>query len=539
MRFARRGLSEFAMLVSAAALLAIVGCATQPAAPPPAAAPAKKLPTIDLEEKKAFPLDKHLESKDIAGGSMTNAQLFEAGAKLFHTPYNGLDGVGMTHTLGGTPVGRFSVGPAGGGQPIPVGAQSCGSCHGMPFAASAGLSHTRVFFDVDQDGKPPFNPRGTTSLFGDGLLQIVAQEMTEQLLAARDAAAQQAKAKAGTAVKQELKANGVDFGTLTATANANGDVTFDMSGVRGVSPDLVVRPMGWKGQVVTVRNLAVAAANFGMGMMGEEFVWRVADKMGDDPDGDGVTRELSVGDLTAMTVYTAGQETPTQIGHLVELGLVTAPDAATTTRINSGRDLFAKIGCTSCHVPEMRIKSTIFEEPTLAGGGNYIDQFLASKDPDYDPKRPVKFDLAKDAEAPRVETAPGGGAIVRLYGDLKRHDMGRTLAEPTPMAPLTASLLPLEWNGKVAMIGPSEFLTTELWGVGNTGPYLHDDRAGTLAEAIVMHGEDSPPAAGQPGRSEAQESRDAYMKLSPDEKNAVIAFLKSLVTFANDDANKQ
>ncbi|MGH9384000.1 MAG: hypothetical protein ACRD2N_06920 [Vicinamibacterales bacterium] len=539
MRFARR-LSGLTKLLCAASLVALAGCATQPATPTPAATatPAKKLPVIDLDEKKAFPLDKHLESKDIAAGSMTNAQLFEAGAKLFHTPYNGLDGVGMKHTVGGAPVGRFSVGPAGGGQPIPVGAQSCGSCHAMPFATAAGLAHARVFFDADQDGKPPFAPRDATSVFGNGLLQLLAQEMTEQLLASRDAAASQAKAKPGTAVKQELEANGVDFGVVSATANAKGEVAFDVSQVRGVSPDLVVRPLGWKGNVPTLRVFSVAAGTFGMGMMGEEFVWRVADKLGDDPDGDGVTREFSVGDITAMTVYMAGQETPTPIAHLAELGLVAAPDAATTARINAGRDLFTKIGCTSCHVPEMRLKSTIFEEPTPAGGGNYFDKFLASKDPDYDPKRPVKFDLAKEAEVPRVETVAGGGALVRLYGDLKRHDMGRTLAEPVPTAPFVTELGPLMWDGKPALIGPSIFLTAELWGVGNTGPYLHDDRAGTLAEAIDMHGEDSPPPVGRPGRSEAQESRDAYIKLSSEEKNAVISFLKSLVTFADDSANK-
>ena len=534
MRFARLGGSGLVTSAVAAVTVTVAACAGTPSAPPPAPAAAKKLPTIDLDEKKAFPLDKHLESKDIASGAMTNAQLFEAGAKLFHTPYNGLDGVGMKHTVGGAPVGRFSVGPAGGGQPIPVGAQSCGSCHATPFDSAAGLAHTRVFFDADQDGKPPFNPRGTTSVFGNGLLQLLAQEMTDQLLAARDAAASQAKAKPGTAVQQELKANGVDFGSLSVTANAKGDVTFDASQVRGVSPDLVVRPLGWKGNVPTIRIFSIAAGTFGMGMMGEEFVWRVADKLGDDPDGDGVTREFSVGDLTAMTVYMAGQETPTPIAHLAELGLVAAPDSVATARINTGRELFAKIGCASCHVPEMRLKSTVFEEPTLAGGGNYFDKFLASKDPDYDPKRPVKFDLAKEAEAPRVEVA-GGGAIVRLYGDLKRHDMGRVLAEPTPTAPFVAELGPLMWNGKPAFISPSEFLTAELWGVSNTGPYLHDDRAGTLAEAIGFHGEDNPPAAGQPGRSEAQESRDAYLKLSRDEQNAIISFLKSLVTFANDE----
>ena len=96
----------------------------------------------------------------------------------------------------------------------------------------------------------------------------------------------------------------------------------------------------------------------------------------------------------------------------------------------------------------------------------------------------------------------------------------------------------MQWNGKVALLTPTEFLTAELWGVGGTGPYLHDDRAGTLAEAIVLHGEDTPPVAGQPGRSEAQEARDAYKKLSAEDQSAVITFLKSLVTFADDSANK-
>ena len=143
---------------------------------------------------------------------MTNAQLFEAGAKLFHTPYNGLDGVGMKHTIGGAPVNRFSVGPQAVDSPFRSAPSRAAAATRMPFDSVGRLAHTRVFFDVDQDGKPPFNARGTTSLFGDGLLQLLAQEMTEQLLARRDAAAQQAKAKAGTPVKQELKANGVDFG---------------------------------------------------------------------------------------------------------------------------------------------------------------------------------------------------------------------------------------------------------------------------------------------------------------------------------------
>ena len=36
----------------------------------------------------------------------------------------------------------------------------------------------------------------------------------------------------------------------------------------------------------------------------------------------------------------------------------------------------------------------------------------------------------------------------------------------------------------MVMIAPDEFLTPELWGVGNTGPWLHDGRAATLDEAV-------------------------------------------------------
>lgn len=544
MRHAPEGSRGSVVALCAAALFAVGGLACQKMAPPagkeaasdkaPAAAQAKNRLTVDLVEKPAFPLEKHLESKDIASGGVPFAKLFDAGDNLFHTPYNGLDGVGMQHTVAGTPLNRFSVGPIA-GSPVPVGAQSCGSCHAIPFGAGAGLSHTRVFFDPDQNGQPPINVRATISLFGNGVIQRLAEEMTEKLLAARDAAAQQAKGTPGTPVRQALVVNGVDFGAITATANAKGDVKFDVSQVRGVSPDLVVRPFGWKGSITTLRNFSVAAASFGMGMQAEEFVWRLPPAAGSDPDGDGVTRELSVGDITAMTIYNAAQEAPTELARVAAMGFAAKPDAAASGQIERGRNLFTQVGCASCHVPEMRLADTVFEEPTRRGAGQFLDTFLAGKDPDYDPARPVRFDLLKDSQEPRIEPHPQGGAVVRLYGDLKRHEMGRRLADPAAGAPLHVTLAPLQFEGKTVITPASEFLTPELWGVGNTGPWMHDDRAGTLAEAITLHGEDSPPAPGQPGRSEAQEARDAYVKLPPDDQRALVAFLKSLVNFSREE----
>jgi cytochrome c peroxidase len=497
----------------------------------PAVAIAGDLPVIELEERPA--LGQHLEQRDIATGVASHEQVFAAGDHLFHAVYNGLDGVGAMRTAGGAPVARFSNGPSGGGQPIAIDAQACGSCHAVPFAAGAGHAHTRVFTDPDVDGKTPFNARGTTSLHGNGLLQLLAQEMTEELQAARAAAAAEAESRPGTPVRRPLAAKGVEFGTLVATAEAGGEVAYDYAGVAGVEPDLVVRPFGWKGFVPVLRNFVVAAANAGMGMQAEEFAWRLPAERQPDPDEDGVERELTVGDVTALTLYNAGQETPHAVGHLVELGLVAPPDDAARARIERGSELFARIGCASCHRPEMRLENTVFEEPTRRGNGHYLDHFLAAKDADYDPDRALRFDLATEAQAPRVEAGADGGAVVRLYGDLKRHRMGRRLADPAgPQVVLDSTLTPLDVGGEVRVVPADVFLTAELWGVGSTGPYLHDDRAGTLDEAIRLHGEDAPPPPGDPGRSEAQEARDAYAALGDDERLAVVTFLKGLVNFS-------
>jgi CxxC motif-containing protein (DUF1111 family) len=120
-----------------------------------------------------------------------------------------------------------------------------------------------------------------------------------------------------------------------------------------------------------------------------------------------------------------------------------------------------------------------------------------------------------------------------LYGDLKRHAMGRQLADPGgPDSPDMADGEPLKYDGKPVMIPVDQFLTAELWGVGNTGPWLHDNRAGTLREAILLHGEDALPAAGSPGRSEAQDARDAFKAQPAAGQAAIVAFLTSLRTFS-------
>jgi CxxC motif-containing protein (DUF1111 family) len=114
--------------------------------------------------------------------------------------------------------------------------------------------------------------------------------------------------------------------------------------------------------------------------------------------------------------------------------------------------------------------------------------------------------------------------------------MGRLLADPAGAAESgKADSDTLMHDGKKVMIAPEEFLTAELWGVGNTGLWLHDGRAGTLREAILLHGENEPLPVGDLGRSEAQESRNAFLALSSPDQTAVIVFLRSLITFSGHD----
>jgi CxxC motif-containing protein (DUF1111 family) len=60
------------------------------------------------------------------------------------------------------------------------------------------------------------------------------------------------------------------------------------------------------------------------------------------------------------------------------------------------------------------------------------------------------------------------------------------------------------------------FLTRSLWGLADTAPYLHDGRAPTVNEAIVLHG------------GEATAARDGYLALDEKGRASVRVFLASL-----------
>jgi CxxC motif-containing protein (DUF1111 family) len=63
-----------------------------------------------------------------------------------------------------------------------------------------------------------------------------------------------------------------------------------------------------------------------------------------------------------------------------------------------------------------------------------------------------------------------------------------------------------------------QFVTARLWGIADTAPYMHDGRATTLTEAILLHG------------GEALAVRNSFDALSDIHKIAVLTFLRTLRT---------
>jgi cytochrome c peroxidase len=448
-------------------------------------------------------------------------EAFECGDELFATTFNALDGIGAKVGDGS----RFARVPradlTGAGEwadhfpkrATGPNAEACTTCHNLPFEDGAGLVALNAVRDPLHTGNPgKFITRNTPHVFALGGVQLLAEEMTTELQAIRASAIDQAAGRGNGngrrgRVTLPLVAKGISFGSITARPNGS----VDTSAVTGVDSDLVVKPFQWKGSVATLRQFSRDAFHNELGMQTTEIV-------GDDidGDGDGVTNELDVGDQSAMAIYIAAQPRPVTQLELHNWGVVTLtqPDIAS---INRGEQVFERIGCADCHTPSLTVNNPVFTEPSQHP--SYRDStFPAGQDPiarSVDPADPIGYNLTIDPPSNIIEVNGNsvnigvfeadaqGRALVRLYSDLKRHDMGPGLAESIDEVGTGASV----WK------------TQALWGVGSTGPYLHDGRATTLTEAILFHG------------GAAEQSRVNAENLRQRDHADLIRFLNNLVLY--------
>jgi cytochrome c553 len=419
-------------------------------------------------------------------------EVFEAGDIFFDTAFNALDGGGANVGRGQrfTRVPRADLrGPGEWFNHLPAratgpNAAACTDCHREP-GDGAGPAGSNVHRDPLRNGNmSQFIQRNTPHLFGPAGVQVAAEEMTEALHAQRNNAKAQACIRGS--FTQPLSAKGVSFGSITATKTFGFpcNVTFNTSAVVGVATDLVIRPFQWKGSVPTVRDFSRGASHNELGVVPNELIANE----NVDTDGDGIVSEATVGDMTALAVYLAAQPRPTTLTELNSLGLLETPlTFAQIAAINRGAALFnsSSAACATCHKPQLLVDDPVFFEPsknpnyrdaTFPGGGNPVAAGL-------DPAFANSFNFTTDLPDNPVPIPGGttlgnfkrnaqGQAIVELFGDLKRHNMGSGLAESVDEVGT----------------GAATFLTENLWGVGTTAPYMHDGRATTLAEAILEHG---------------------------------------------------
>ncbi len=90
---------------------------------------------------------------------------------------------------------------------------------------------------------------------------------------------------------------------------------------------------------------------------------------------------------------------------------------------------------------------------------------------------------------------------IKPYSDFLLHDMGTTLNDGVSLG----------------VARPGEYRTPPLWGLRfRLHQLLHDSRGSNPEQAIIFHG------------GEAARSRNAFLALSTEDRQAVVEFLKTL-----------
>jgi len=409
------------------------------------------------------------------------------GRQLFQRKFTVAQGVGP---IEGDGVGDLNT-------DIAIGAglsDSCAGCHGRPrgSAGSGGNVATRP------------DSRDAPQLFGLGLKEMLADEMTTDLRATRDMAVAQGQQRKKS-VTLKLTSKGVQFGYITG----NPDGSSNTSQVVGVDSDLRIKPFFAEGSTISIREFVVGALHKEMGLedaidpdlttasQGGRVVTPSGmvldgsrDKISPPPQPDAVNgNEIDPALVDHLEYYLLNYFKP---AHYLQNAIT-----------DHGRTVFTRIGCASCHVPDMMINH---------------DRRVADVETNYDMVNGVfnslfatpttLFYTQDDGSGYPVLKLPLGGSFVvkDIFTDFKRHDLGPKFYERN-------------WDGTLQTL----FLTRPLWGVGTSGPYGHDGRSINLNDVILRHG------------GEALNSRNAFAGLNSNDQNSLLIFLDSLVLFPPDD----
>ena len=323
---------------------------------------------------------------------------------------------------------------------------SCSSCHDLPTSGGHGAEPVTKVSDFDEHTKCNLLKED-----GGDLLQasVVPALRTAGILPERIPVS-------ATAVT-ELRAPAL-YGIGLVEAIEDEDILIKadpddqdgdgISGRPGLGPDGSLGRFGSKAQHATLSEFIENAIRGEMGLTTpahpvEEMPNGLPLPEGSDPVPD---PEIETSDLTLLSAY---------IGFLAQPPRRTLDSPEDQVASEEGRQIFANIGCATCHTP------------TLVTG-NHQSSALNRK----------RF---------------------RIYSDLLLHDMGPELA--SICAPGAS---------------PSEWRTTRLVGLYLRSEFLHDGRARSVRDAILMHG------------GEAESARYRFQDLTPELQQSVLLFLRTL-----------
>lgn len=377
---------------------------------------------------------------------------------------------------------------------------SCATCHGRPRGAAG--------FGGDVATRP--DSRDAPHLFGLGLKEMLADEITHDLRILRAQAIAAAKAQKKT-VTVNLSSKGISYGKLTALQ----DGSVNTLGVSGVDPDLRVRPFFAHGGKISIREFVVGAFNDEMGLQAVDPELAAAKAVGrfvtpsglvldgaldrleappassptEDPDHDGVVNEIPTSIVDYMEFYLLNYFKPATY--------------ETTPATIKGRQVFDQIGCVRCHVADL----TIDHDRRVADVDTVFDSERGTFNGLFATAKKLTIETVDVPGRPTVKTPAGGSFVVKnIFADFKRHDLGPRFHERN-------------YDGTTQKL----FMTAPLWGVGTSSPYGHDGRSINLAEVILRHG----------GEAAAESAK--FAALADAARENLLDFLESLVLFPPDD----